>query len=127
MIRFANVQVLAKYINYRCKHGVINKLYPASELEGYTGELSIMPDHWESQPRISLQEAAALSNPWNYFIANSCRCSQGCTTKRCRCVRNGIECSSHCHSSKMCCNKKNDKDSEKGIYVAGFLLVIVIG
>ena len=102
---------------YRCEHGVIIKLYPASELEGYTGELPFNSDDWEHQPRVSLREAATLSNPWNHFLANSCHCTQGCATKRCRCVRNGIECSTHCHSSKMYYNKKNDRDGDKGIYI----------
>ena len=32
-------------------------------------------------------------------------------------MRNGIECSTHCHNSKMCCNKRNDRDSDEGMAI----------
>ena len=71
-------------------------------MEGYTGEISFNSNDWENQPKVSLREAAALSNPWNHFITNSCHCTQGCTTKRCRCVQNGIECSAHTATTVRC-------------------------
>ena len=97
------------YFTNRCEYGVINNVYPASELEDYTGKLSVPIDDWDKEPRVSLREASLSQSAGNVFTSNFCRCTGGCATKRCRCIRNGISCSSHCHSSKPCFNKKDSQ------------------
>ena len=93
---------------YRTQSGVLNVSYPASELEEYTGTLSWAEQGWEQDGSISLREAAKKQAPWNRFVANSCKCTTGCATRKCRCVKQGISCSAHCHGAKTCSNKSYD-------------------
>ena len=88
--------------------------YPANELERYDGPLGCCVEGWEKEQRISLREAAKQQAPWNKFTENSCKCTTGCSTKKCRCLRNGLCCSSHCHGGRSCSNKKYDEPRQKG-------------
>ena len=56
-------------------------MYPASELEEYTGEPSFTVDGWDKESRISLRQAASSQSAWNHFIANSCHCTRGALQK----------------------------------------------
>ena len=88
----------------RCKDGVLKSCLPASELELYEGKFK--SDGWGDKG-ITLREAAKLQAPWNTFTGNICKCKPGsCSTKICRCRKNGIDCSSHCHHGESCKNKK---------------------
>lgn len=115
-----------KAYRLRCEHGVINNVYPASKLEEYTGELSFTVDGWDKESRISLREAASSQSAWNHFIANSCHCTRGCTSKRCRCMRNGISCSTHCHGNKPCSNKKDCQFKESNFILHSYTYVCII-
>jgi len=54
---------------------------------------------------ISLREASRKVNGSNLFTKKQCNCTSKCVSKRCSCKANGILCSTHCHSSRPCCNK----------------------
>lgn len=101
-------------------------MYPVNELEEYTGELPFHVDGWEKEKKISLREAASLQSPWNHFIRNACKCTKGCATKRCRCIQNGIKCSTHCHGSKPCCNQLKDQLKEDKDVVPNGILYMYI-
>lgn len=92
----------------RCDHGVLNVCYSPSELEEFVGCLNCSVEGWEDVSRVSLREAARKHAPWNAFVANACKCTTGCVTRKCRCMRQGISCSSHCHGGRDCYNKKYD-------------------
>lgn len=106
-------------ILYSCKYGVLSVCYPAGELECYTGPVEFSMDGWEEEQRLSLREAARKQAPWNAFVSNACKCTTGCGTRRCRCVKQGISCSSHCHGARSCSNKNasphNTKAKDKPI------------
>ena len=51
-------------------------IYAASELEEYTGRLSLTVDGWDKKPRGSLREAASSQSNGKHFIVNSCRRTQ---------------------------------------------------
>ncbi len=80
--------------------------YNAGDLEAYAGSYNIPVDRWEEDERIMLRETATKSTPWNIFTNNRCNCTTGCHTNRCSCKKQGIDCSSFCHSGKDCKNKK---------------------
>ena len=82
--------------------------YPANELEEYSGPLSCTIDGWKDAPVLSLREAAKQQAPWNAFVDNICRCTAGCGTRKCRCFRQDVSCSSHCHGGRACSNKHYD-------------------
>ena len=84
----------------RSKYGVLKVCYHAGDLEGYLGKYDIPIAGWEEAQRISLQEAAKLSSPWNVFTGNRCNCSGMCDTRRCPCKKKAIDCSSFCQNGK---------------------------
>ena len=93
----------------RCSSGVLQRCYRADDLEPFKGDYSIPVDGWEVQPIVTLKEAASKQSPWNSFTANKCNCKPGtCESRRCRCKKNEIECSSHCHKGDHCKNKQQD-------------------
>ena len=93
----------------RCSSGVLQRCYRADDLEPFKGDYSIPVDGWEVQPIVTLKEAASKQSPWNSFTANKCNCKPGtCESCRCRCKKNEIECSSHCHKGDHCKNKQQD-------------------
>ena len=91
---------------YRCANGVLKVRYSASELEPHSGELPYGVAGGKDAQLLSLREAAKKQAPWNVFVDNICRCTIGCTTRRCRCLAQGISCSRHCHSGHSCSNKQ---------------------
>ena len=103
------VQVIGKaqaMYRLRCKYGVLSTCFHAGNLESFSGTYNISVDGWESQPRISLREAARQQAPWNSFTKNRCNCQPGaCDTRKCHCKKKGIECSTHCHRGDGCKNK----------------------
>ena len=58
-------------------------LYPANDLEEYTGKLPFQICRWwmERWKKISQHEVASLQSPWNHFVRNACHCTKGCTTE----------------------------------------------
>lgn len=91
----------------RCKGGVLKTHFLASDLEHFSGSFNIPLRGWEDTPIVSLREAAKVQAPWNVFVENRCHCKPGtCKTKRCKCFKKKIDCSSHCHGGLSCNNKK---------------------
>lgn len=92
-------------LHSRSKFGVIHSCFPVDQLEPYTGSLPFGMVGWKDAPTLSLHEAAKKQALWNSFTDNSCHCRTGCGTKKWQCRRQGISCSSHCHSQRDCTNK----------------------
>ena len=90
---------------------VLNCCYPTSELEHYNGTIDFTVDSWKEEEQLSLREAARRQAPWNKFTAKECKCSTGCVTRKCRCLKNNLSCSSHCHGERPCSNKTYDNQS----------------
>lgn len=95
---------------HRCEHGVLKSCYPSGELEEHNSSLPLTTGGWKEVSLLSLREAARLSSPWNAFTANICKCTTGCTTRKCRCCKLGVSCSSHCHGGRSCHNKTYNKE-----------------
>ena len=87
----------------RCSSGVLQRCYRADDLEPFKGDYYSIPvDGWEVQPIVTLKEAASKQSPWNSFTVNKCNCKPGtCESRRCRCKKNEIECSSHCKNKQL--------------------------
>ena len=85
------------------RHGTLQGTYRAGDIQTYSGSVEITED-----PIISLREAAMKFHPENRYTKTSCKCSGGCKTNRCSCRQQGIECSTHCHSSSACANKTSN-------------------
>ena len=66
----------------QCEFGILNAVYPSSELEAYNGVLQI-PENSKTLT-ISLLEAAQKMNSHN-TTAKICNCKKGYATKQCSC------------------------------------------
>ena len=107
---YTPIALIMIYSEYsRSQSGILNVCYPASELEKYTGTLSGSVQGWKQDDSISLREAARKQSPWSEVVANACKCTTGCATRKCRCMKQGIGCSSHCHGAKPCSNTPCDE------------------
>ena len=119
------VQVIGKsqsLYRLRCRKGTIKTCFRASELEYFEGCFSLSVTGWKKEQMISLREAAR--NIWNVFNENRCQCTTKCDSKRCKCRRSRISCSSHCHGGKSCCNKNYEEKHEKENEVNFFLIYV---
>ena len=74
-------------------------------MELFSGKLALSTVEWEKSPKISLREAAKLSNLQNEFQSGRCNCKAGCKDQRCACRKKGAKCSSRCHSGSECSNQ----------------------
>ena len=91
----------------RCSAGVIQRNYHAGDLALFTEDFSIPVEGWVNEARVTLWDAAKKKAPWNVFTANkgSFR-GDSCNNLWCHCMKNKIECSTHCHGGKRCSNKQ---------------------
>ena len=105
---FNGMTFLITYI-FRSEHGILSTCYPASQLEDFGGPLCCERNGWKEMKKISLREAAKHQAPWNLFTGNACKCTTGCRTKQCQCLKKILGCTSHCHAGKQCSNQQDTK------------------
>ena len=79
----------------------------------------IKVDNWEKDERITLRAAVKTFNRRSYQVA-VCKCKSGCCSRRCRCFKKNIKCTSFCHKGQTC---KNTLDSELYMYVCIFIVI----
>ena len=87
-------------------YGVLDKGYCGKDLQIYNGILAILPE--KDSKKISLRQAAALASNHTVdlsIVTTSCNCNQTCQNNSCRCFKNKLKCTSHCHSKSRvkCC------------------------
>ncbi|CAF1068102.1 unnamed protein product [Brachionus calyciflorus] len=91
------------------QYGKIDVCFRACDLELYYGPLDIEIEKVSN--KIALRTAAKKMNERNDDIRDieiTCECVGKCSDKRCRCLKAGQTCNSHCHVklvSKSCKNK----------------------
>ena len=96
-----------KVISYQIgtEYGILNDCYRAAgDLQHYSGSVEVNHDK-----NLSLRQAAALCNSCNKFTRGTCNCKSDCVSNRCSCKKTGISCSTHCHQSRSCKNKDDNK------------------
>ena len=93
-------------------YGILNDCLRASALEDYAGVIDFDPNTIKN--KIALTSAAQLAGNRDRHIKQiqvSCNCkTTSCADARCKCYKNKMPCSSHCHGSATavnCCNKEN--------------------
>ena len=89
--------------NIRTQYGILKFHYRTDELEIHAVEV-VSTDGWEDDAVISLQEAARRFNGRRDDVA-VCKCKFGCNSKKCRCFKGNLVCTSHCHNGTNCHNK----------------------
>lgn len=85
--------------------GILNDKYLESALEPYSGLVDVALEDFEKNFKtISLREASSLQscNTGSLeTVKRKCNCGMFCKgDNRCNCFKNGVKCTSHCHSKK---------------------------
>ncbi|XP_068226874.1 uncharacterized protein [Palaemon carinicauda] len=75
--------------------GILNGRYRAGGIAPYHGSLDA-----DTSQKVTLREAARMSNPSRKFIRKRCTCAGMCNTKRCPCFREGQLCTNHSNPIK---------------------------
>jgi hypothetical protein len=84
------------------KFGVLTAHYLAGELLRVSLEAALAVDILEFASTISLHEAAAKIST-GAQVGISCNGKPPRCSGRCRCIKNNVKCSGHCHSSEFNC------------------------
>ncbi|RFU23828.1 hypothetical protein B7463_g12511, partial [Scytalidium lignicola] len=87
--------------------GIINRLMPTKDLG--VVDKSLWPDITipESTKQVTLTLAAREAST-SQRIRISCQCKGQCNTKRCRCFKEGKNCTVHCHKDEHDCGQLSD-------------------
>ena len=97
--------------------GILQTCYRSGDLEKFCGTLS---GDFTKTNSVSIREAcrtfnrgaASKSRP-----ATSCNCMSGCSSKRCRCVKEGLNCVGSCHSGRPCENGERGEERSSVVVV----------
>ena len=89
----------------RTQFGVLATQYRTDELEKYSSKV-IEAEGWRNDAVLTLREAARKFNKRNNVVA-CCKCKSSCTTRKCRCFKLGIQCTTRCHNGLSCSNEGN--------------------
>ena len=94
--------------------GILNDQYRAGDLEPFCGIVNVTLDDYENKYKhVSLTEAASLQGMGTgskETVVKSCNCNGACKLdNRCKCLKNGVKCGSHCHLRSKAKNCKNCK------------------
>ena len=87
----------------RTQYGILKFQYCTDELERHAIKV-VSTDGWEDDAVISLREAARRYNHRRDDVA-VCKCKSGCNSKKCRCFKENLVCTSRCHNGTNCHNK----------------------
>ena len=104
LLRVPGVVVKASngFHKIRTQFGVLTTQYRTDELERSAVKV-VDVNGWESDDMLSLREAARRFNNRETEVS-ACKCKSQCLTKRCRCFKQGVKCTTHCHSGNSCSN-----------------------
>ena len=86
----------------RTQFGVLTTQYRTDELEKCAVKF-VEVNGWESDDLLTLREAARRFNNRETEVS-VCNCKSKCLTKRCKCFKVGVKCTSRCHNGYSCSN-----------------------
>ncbi len=83
------------------QYGTLNDTYRTGDLEPLVGHPLKLSVEDVDVKYVSMTEAASLANSANgstEAVNTLCQCKTGCfQDNRCKCFKNGLKCTSHCH------------------------------
>ena len=88
------------------KAGILSGMYSRNQFDLCPGRL-LSTDDINTEKIVSLRSAVIFqsSSGGQGFTRCNCTGAKKCTTRRCKCLKSGLQCNSRCHSSLNCCNK----------------------
>lgn len=84
------------------KFGIIDRFFPTSQLAPVPRSVADAIEIGNIRKEITLSQAANFNSSGERVII-SCQCRGNCVSKRCRCFKNGVKCSVHCHREEYNC------------------------
>lgn len=108
------VKITNGFHKIRTQFGVLKTQYRTDELERCSFMVAEV-DGWTDDAVLTLREVARKFNMRTNEVA-VCKCKSTCATKKCQCFKNGIRCTTCCHSGLGCSNK--------GTYKIAFIFTI---
>ena len=88
------------------KAGILNGKYSRNQFDLCPHPL-LKDTDVDNSKTVSLRHAVSVesSSGGQGYVKCNCAGSKRCQTKRCKCYKNKVKCSSRCHSSLLCINK----------------------
>ena len=96
------VNVSNGFNKIRTQFGALKTRYRSDALEKCAVRVVEM-EGWESDNVLTLREAARKFNKRETEVS-VCKCKSNCLTKRCICIKQGVKCTTRCHSGNSCDN-----------------------
>ena len=84
------------------KFGIIDRFFPTSQLAPVPRSVADGIEIGNIRKELTLSQAAHLNSSGERVII-SCQCRGNCVSKRCRCFKNEVKCSVHCHQEEYDC------------------------
>lgn len=84
----------------RCRHGILDRNFPTKNLERVPDTVAKGLDIPFLRKKISLAMAAEAESTSDR-VRVSCQCTGQCSTRRCRCYKEDLRCSVHCHMDEQ--------------------------
>lgn len=106
------VKISNGFHKIRTQFGVLKTQYRTDELERCSF-MAAEVEGWTDDAVLTLREAARKFNKRTNDVA-VCKCKSTCTSRKCKCFKNGIRCTTRCHSGFDCSNK--------GSYIASYII-----
>lgn len=103
------VKVSNGFHKIRTEFGVLRTQYRTDELEKCAFNVAEV-EGWKNEVILTLREAARKFNKRADAVA-VCKCKSTCATKKCRCFKLGVKCTTRCHNGLSCSNKGNSHQS----------------
>jgi transposase InsO family protein len=88
------------------KAGILSGLYSRNQFDLCPQRL-LNTDNINTEKTVSLRSAviSQSASGGQGFTRCNCTGAKKCKTRRCKCLKAGLQCNSRCHSSLNCCNK----------------------
>ena len=97
------VKITNGFHKIRTQFGVLETQYRTDELESCSF-LAAIVDWWTDDAVLTLREVERKFNMQTNEVAVY-KCKSACTTKKCKCFKNGIWCTTRSHSGLGCSNR----------------------
>ncbi len=91
-----------KAYELQCQHGILDCRFPTKNLERVPETVAQGIAIGNGTKKISLAQAAERESTSNR-VSVSCQCKGDCQSKRCRCFKEGFNCTVHCHTEDHIC------------------------
>lgn len=103
------VKISNGFHTIQTQFGMLRTQYRTDELEKCPFKVTEV-ESCSNDTVLTLREAARKFNKRTDAVA-CCKCKSSCATRKCRCFKLGVKCTTRCHNGLSCSNKGNSHQS----------------